>query len=116
MLVLRTALRRTAGTVKHTEAEKLWDAMSRFTKDLTERNEFLRKTVDECSSKIQLLERRVGHLEQENRNLHLENGDLKRKVAALQDEVLELRAQNTALEAENVKLRGRVRELEENHV
>lgn len=119
VLVFVVALRRTAGTVKHSEAEQLWTAMQKFTEELSARNEFLRKTLDECAEKIDNLEQRIDGLEEKNRKLYLENGTLRRMNTEHEKTIVELRDQlhrqsedNAELRAEIVVLRGRVKELE----
>jgi len=109
------ALRRTAGTVKHSEAEVIWNQTQALIEDLQKRNEFLRTKYDECSAKILEVERRVLHLEEENRMLHLKNGELKRRVVELEDEVRRLTAELKRKDAENIILRNRVKELEEHN-
>lgn len=99
------AARRFSGKVETTEASRLWDAAESLRKELTARNEYLRKTIEKLEAKIAGLEGRIMVLEDHNEELHRENEDLKQ--AALEQEriIAEQRARIKALENENVVLR-----------
>jgi regulator of replication initiation timing len=113
------AWRKLSGTVKHSEAQQLWDAMKKFSDDLVARNNFLRDNLDKCESKINRLDERIDRLERRNQELDLENGHLKRMTEGHEETIAELREQigrlsdeNVSLRSENTKLKRRVRELE----
>jgi molybdopterin converting factor small subunit len=77
------ALRKLSGTVKHSEAETLWTAMSALTDDLTERNKYLRERLDVCEKRVDALETRIDFLGEANGKLREENMELRRQVGAV---------------------------------
>jgi molybdopterin converting factor small subunit len=77
------ALRKLSGTVKHSEAETLWTAMSALTDDLTERNKYLRERLDVCEKRVDALETRIDVLGEANTKLREENMELRRQVGAV---------------------------------
>jgi len=74
------ALRKLSGTVRHSEAETLWTAMSALTDDLTERNKYLRERLDRCEGRVEAMETRLDALGEANAKLREENMELKRRL------------------------------------
>lgn len=112
LLTYLVAARRLSGKIATSDASDLWTESRSIREDYQRRIEELNAVVARCEKRIELLEDR-------NKALYLENGQLKRMIEEHEATIAELRLhvhrlgdENVALRDENVKLRKRVTELE----
>lgn len=115
LLAYLATVRRLSGKISSSAAEDLWAESRSIREDLQARNAFL-------TDKIVALEKRIEDLEERNRALYKENGNLtrtveghERTIRALTDEVHDLHVENRRLRAENERLQTRVKELEDHN-